>query len=31
MNEYETNKFRKAAEEISALTEDVRESLKEDD
>ena len=31
MNEYETNKFRKAAEEISALTEDVRENLKEDD
>lgn len=31
MNEYETNKFKKAAEEIRALTEDVRESLKEDD
>ena len=30
MNEYETNKFRMAAEEIRKLTDDVRKSLKED-
>ena len=30
MNEYETNKFRLAAEEIRKLTDEVRESLKED-
>lgn len=30
MNEYETNKFRMAAEEIRKLTDEVRESLKED-
>ena len=30
MNEYETNKFKNAAEEIRKLTEDARNSLKED-
>ena len=30
MNEYETNKFKMAAEEIRELTEEVRKSLKED-